>query len=243
MDPDRKSLEAFVDGELPPDEMRKIALLLESRPDLNQYVREQEQLRALLRDTFANPEAYPTSDRLAATIQSAPVSWRWRFGSVFGRRLSIRSVMPLGAALAAGLAVGVLIRPAAPFSTDGHGQLIATGGLAHALNTQLASTGYIGTGAHVGISFRNKAGHDCRTFSFGNSSAAACRQNGAWIISVLVKSAPENPGAAYQMAGSAMPDAVRRFVEKSISGAPFDAKAERSARRQHWSGRRRADGS
>ncbi len=242
MDPDRKTLEAFVDCELPPDDMKKIARLLESRPDLDRYVREQETLRAHLRDTFANPDAYPASDRHAATILSARVSLRWRLSAFIRRRLTIRSLIPLGTALATGIAIGVLSRPATNFSIDGRGQLIATGSLADALDTQLASARYLGTGARIGISFRSKAGQDCRTFSLKSASAAACHQNGAWIIAVLVRTTPENPGAAYQMAGSTMPSAVRRFVERNISGVPFDAKAELNAQRQHWSGRTYASG-
>jgi hypothetical protein len=39
------------------------------------------------------------------------------------------------------------------------------------------------------------------------------------------------------MAGSEMPDAVRRAVETSIQGAPYDAIAEAQARASGWSGK------
>ncbi|MDE2466336.1 MAG: hypothetical protein KGO02_21875 [Alphaproteobacteria bacterium] len=237
MDPDRQTLDAFVDGELSPENMQRIAGLLEQRPDLDRYVREQEQLRAALKDAFAELAALPASSRLVRTVQTAPVSWRWRLRALVRRGVSPRSLLPLGAALAIGIAFGILLRPTPNFSINGAGQLIATGRMGHVLDTQLASMRYVGRGPRIGISFRDKAGHDCRTFSLGSSAGLACHQSGAWVIGVLVKRSPENPGAPYQMAGSTMPEAVRRIVEKSISGSPFDAAAERDARRHGWSGR------
>jgi hypothetical protein len=237
MEPDQKILEAFVDGELPPREMERIALLLEARPDLNRYVQEQERLRATLRKAFDETLAAPVPERLAETVRSAPVSWRWRLRALSARGLSIRRLMPVATALAMGVVLGIAIRPPAEFSTDAAGRLVAQGALGTALDTQLAAARYEGAGPHVGISFRNRTGQDCRTFFAGGSAGLACHQSGAWVVGILVKQAPENPGAAYHMAGSAMPDAVRRAVEDSIAGAPFDAAAEKAARGSGWSRR------
>jgi anti-sigma factor RsiW len=49
---DRKILDMFVDGELPPHEMDSLARLLALYPDWEAYVRKQERLRRLLRGRY-----------------------------------------------------------------------------------------------------------------------------------------------------------------------------------------------
>jgi hypothetical protein len=140
-------------------------------------------------------------------------------------------------ALALGLVIGVVLRPAKDLAINASGQLVAQGALGEALDRKLASTGYDGNGPRIGISFRDKAGEACRTFSNSTASGVACRRNDAWVVGTLVETAPENPGASYRMAGSQMPDAVRGAVAAIMDGAPFDAAAERAARDRGWSGR------
>lgn len=235
MDPDRQTLDAFVDGELPAPEMERIAAILDTRPDLNRYVQEQEQLRASLRNAFVSTIALPTSPRLVRTVQTAPISWKWWLRNRFLDHAFPRLLLPAGGALAIGLALGVMLRPTTYVSLGQSGTLVAKGPLDLALNTQLASMGYRGKGPRIGISFRNKAGHDCRTFSLNGTSGLACHQDDAWVIGLLVKSTPETSGSAYQMAGSAMPKALRQAVRESIKGSPFDAAAEKAARSRGWS--------
>ena len=49
---DRKILDMFVDGELPPREMDSLARLLALYPDWEAYVRKQERLRRLLHGRY-----------------------------------------------------------------------------------------------------------------------------------------------------------------------------------------------
>jgi hypothetical protein len=56
------------------------------------------------------------------------------------------------------------------------------------------------------------------------------------VISALAAQSPE-AGGTYRMAGSEMPDAVRRAVEVSIQGTPFDAIGEAQARANGWTGK------
>jgi hypothetical protein len=241
MNPDRHTLDAFVDGELPAHEMESIAAILESRPDLNRYVREQEQLRASLKNAFSNTIALPASPRLIRTVQTAPISWKWRLRSLLRNSNSPRLLLPVGSALAMGVALGLLLRPTSYISLSQSGNLVAKGSLSIALNTQLASRGYSGKGPRIGISFRNKAEDDCRTFSLNSTSGLACYQSGTWVISLLVKDTPEAPGSAYQMAGSGMPEALRQAVRQSIKGSPFDAAAEKLARARGWVTRKKTE--
>ncbi|HKU65535.1 MAG TPA: hypothetical protein VJQ06_10800 [Rhizomicrobium sp.] len=229
---DHETLDAFVDGELPQQEMARIAALLESQPELKAYVLKQEQLRAALR--FEEVLRQPPPSRLVETAQQAPVSWQWRLQAVLGRRFVSRSLVPAATALLAGLIIGT--------TTSGgdlvlsQGQMLARGNLAQALDTKLASSGYSGEGPRIGISFRERGGKDCRTFASAGQAGLACHQNGDWVIGTLVAQSPES-GGTYRMAGSEMPDAVRRAVEATIQGAPFDAIAEAQARADGWTGK------
>lgn len=230
---DRETLNAFVDGELPPQEMARVAALLETQPDLKAYVLKQEKLRTALR--LEEVLRTPPSARLVETVQNAPVSWRWRLQAVLGRGFVWRSLIPAGAALAVGVMIGLTNRPAQDLALS-HGQMLARGSLAQDLDTKLAATGYSGEGPRIGISFRDRAGSDCRTFSSDNHAGLACHRGGNWVVTTLVTQSPE-AGGAYRMAGSEMPDAVRRAVEASIQGAPFDAIAEAQARANGWAGK------
>lgn len=230
---DREMLNAFVDGELTPQEMARIATLLETQPEMKAYVLKQEKLRAALR--FEEVMRAPPPSRLVETVQNAPVSWRWRLQAVLGRRFVVRSLVPAGAALLAGLVIGITLRPEGELRQS-HGQVLARGDLARALDTKLASTGYNGQGARIGISFRDRTGSDCRTFTSGSQAGLACHHGGDWVITTLVAQPPEAQGI-YRMAGSEMPEAVRRAVEVSIQGAPFDAIAEAQARANGWAGK------
>ena len=177
----------------------------------------------------------PPPSRLVETVQNAPVSWRWRLQAVLGRHFVARSLVPASATLFAGLIIGMMARPGGDLISS-QGQMLARGDLAQALDSKLASNGYSGEGPRIGISFRDRAGRDCRTFTSGSQAGLACHQQGGWVVTALVAQSPES-GSSYRMAGSEMPDAVRRTVEASIQGAPFDAKAEAQARANGWAGK------
>lgn len=228
---DKETLNAFVDGELPPKEMERIAALLQTRPDLDAYVKRQETLRAALR--MDGLLRQPVPHRLVETAQSAPVSWRWRLRSGLANHPMRWISSATAAALAFGLVVGLALRPASDIAMSGR-IMLAQGALRDALDTRLA--GYDGTGPRMGISFRDRDGSDCRTFDDRDTAGLACHRSGSWIVTALA-ARPRETAGAYRMAGSEMPDPIRRAVEASIVGAPFDAAAEAKARASGWSGK------
>jgi hypothetical protein len=235
MELDRETLDRFVDGELPPKEMERVADMIAAHPEMEAYVRRQEALRHELRTQFHRLDAQ-MPEHLIQAVLTAPVSWQWRLREWQRRNLSIRVLAPAGGAMALGLIIGVALRPQGDLTTDVGGQLVAKGALARALDTQLASAGASGP-TRIGISFRSKSGRDCRTFTEGENAGLACHQGQSWMVETLTRQPVEDQGAAYRMAGSGLPDAVRAAVSASIEGAPFDAQAEARARAHGWSGR------
>ena len=233
MDESPETLNAFVDGELPPKEMERIAALLQTRPELDTYVKRQERLRAALKMEAMLRQ--PVPDRLVETAQSAPVSWQWRLRAGLAKHPVGWLSSAMAAALAFGLIIGVALRPASDIAMSG-GTMLAQGALRDALDTKLASAGYDGRGPRMGISFRGRDGSDCRTFDDKDTAGRACHRSGSWIVTALAAHRQESAGA-YRMAGSEMPDAIRQAVEASIVGAPYDAAAEADARAGGWSGK------
>ncbi|HXS05654.1 MAG TPA: hypothetical protein VN723_02605 [Rhizomicrobium sp.] len=227
--PNKEMLNAFIDGELAPKDMERIAALLAERPDLDQWVRRQEEMRVGMKDAFSDLLSAAPPDRLVAAAKTAPLSWRWRIK----RFTTERVLASAGAMLALGLVIGVALQPPSEIVTRG-GQVMAQGALATALNDRLASDGYAGAGARIGISFRNRDGRDCRTFEAGAQSGLACHGDKGWAIALLIARPNAESSGAYRMAGSEMPDALRAAVTASIAGEPFDAAAEKEARDRGW---------
>jgi len=248
----RETLDAYVDGELTPEEMTRVAALLAERGDLKSYVDAQIALRDRLQDSFAPLMAEPIPDRLQQTLQagakpSSHVMGTWR--ARIGEYLSWRVAVSAAASLTFGLIIAIAIERSAPIETPfvraaHNGQVLAQGELAGALSEQLAVSGQRGQRARIGISFRNKQGLDCRTFEWlgaaTEANGVACHTGGDWAVAALAtRVRTTNDQTEYQTAGAAMPDAIRNTVNDMISGAPFDAAAERAARAAHWSGARR----
>lgn len=228
-EPTHETLSAFIDGELEPKEMERIAALLATRPDLDAWVRRQEALRVGMKNAFSDLLSAAPPERLVKAARTAPLSWRWRIK----RFTTARVLAPAGAMLALGLVIGVALQPPSEIATRG-GQVMAEGALASALNDRLASDGTAGAGARIGISFRNRDGRDCRTFEAGAQSGLACHGDKGWAIALLTARPAAESNGAYRMAGSEMPDAIRAAVAASISGEPFDAAAEKAARDRGW---------
>lgn len=232
MEPNKDVLMAFVDNELPPEERERIARLLAERPDLENWVRIQQSLRSRMTQALEQVVSEPPPERLVNAALKTPISLRWRL-KAWARQLSLLRLFPVGAALAAGLVIGVLAAPTKDLSLGAEGQLEAQGPLRHVLQSGLASAGYEGTGPRIGISYRNRAGQDCRTFELDAQSGIACHEHGRWTISLIVHR-PTPPHGTYAMAGSGMPNTVLQAVESDIQGQPFDAAAERAARDHGW---------
>ena len=226
-----RTLTAFLDGELPPQEMERIAKILLERPKLDSWVRRQESLRTDLREAFSEVMTSRPPQNLRTVVRQAPVSKRWHMRRIWTSwKLQIWATA--GMALAAGLVVGILIQPST-IMVKRDGDFLSRGSLAETLDHKLASTGYDGSGAHIGISFRGHDGRICRTFDLDEQAGLACHKANGWAIAIL-ESHTRNAAGTYQMAGSELPDAVRQAVMARIAGAPFDAVAEKAARDNGW---------
>ena len=231
--PTDEKLFAWLDGELDPVEAAHVADAVAADPRLNALAARHRALQARLRGAFDPILEAPIPAEIAAEMREPEVI---DFGAASARRgWAGWRIFPQGALMAATLAIGILIGTVVPHrSTDPveaqGGQVYAAAALDNALNTQLASApaGDI----RIGLTFRDRSGAICRSFTARSSSGLACRQNDRWALRGLL-AAPEGQSNAYRMANGTDP-ALANLIASSIADEPFDASAERAARDNGW---------
>jgi hypothetical protein len=138
----------------------------------------------------------------------------------------------LAATLAVGIFTGTLLspRPSGPTGTE-DGRIVARGELKDALFAQLASAP-VDHGPRIGMTYHDKTGAFCRTFSEKDVSGLACRHGREWQIRGLFQNA-QGESSEYRMAAGADPR-LMDMVDDSMAGEPFDAVQERAALRRGW---------
>lgn len=140
----------------------------------------------------------------------------------------------MAASLAIGAIAGVLFmmdRGGGTLVQEHGGQLVAAAPLAQALDAQLASDA--ATRVAVQLSFIDRSGQYCRTFSADGLAGLACREDARWKI-VATAQAESRPGGAMRQAASALPRPVLDAVDARIAGSALDAPQERAAREHGW---------
>jgi negative regulator of sigma E activity len=240
---DDELLMAYVDGELGATERAVVEAALAQDATLRRWVESQQALRTTLQGAFAPTLVEAVPEALTAAARGARGDTVVDLSSRRATRLPRTWAMREWVAMAASVVLGVAIGFGAWHRGDtelvtvaANGTVEARGALADALSQQLASTQSPSSAVAIGVSFRDQAGHYCRTFTVHratNVSGLACEATGRWTLRALAPAgAPSGDG--YQMAGSQMPDVVLRAVDESIAGAPLDAAAERAALVKGW---------
>ena len=110
-----------------------------------------------------------------------------------------------------------------------NGQLVAAGDLEAALYTRLASAP-ADDGARIGLTFRDRDGDLCRSFTDQGTSGLACHRGGDWRIRGLFQ-AGEGQQGEFRMAAGPDPR-LAEMVDAAIAGEPLDADGERQALQQ-----------
>jgi len=243
------TLMAFVDGELDDRERARLTLALSADMALRRRVSAMKQQRRRVAAAYAPVLDEPIPDRLASLLQppAVPVA----VGPVVDldevRAAQARRQRPVSSwwqwgGMAAALVVGVLVgtqldwrgRGAGPDLQDGRdGRLMAGGVVGQALSSQLASEPVPGAPVAVQLSFVDKGGSYCRTFSTKAVAGLACRQGGQWAVQALA-TVEAGPEGAVRQAATALPPAVLEAVDKRIAGDALDPGRERQAREQGW---------
>lgn len=225
---------AWLDGALPPDEAARVAEEVAADPELASLAAQHRAMQARLRSAFDSVAEAPVPERLRAALEAQPA-----VVDLYAARRALRHsrwrAPRQWAAIAASLAVGIFIgtaveRPgASPVEVSG-GKFYASAALDRSLERELASSpeGDI----RIGLTFRDRNGAVCRTFSEPGASGLACRDQDRWELRGLF-GAPRAPAGEYRMAAGMDPN-LAALVDSTMAGEPFDATEERSAKQRGW---------
>jgi hypothetical protein len=226
---------AWLDGELSGDEAAAMEARVAADPELSHLAEQHRAMQAQLKGTFDTVAEAPVPERLRAAVRPQQAGVIDFGAAARGREARRWGSLPQWTAMAATLAVGILVGTAIQPHTNGPvevqgGRMYAAAALDAALNTQLASapSGNI----RMGLTFRDQSGAICRSFTEPQSSGLACREGDRWQVRGLF-AAPEGQSGSYRMAGGMDPN-LAALVDSTMSGEPFDAAQERTAKHLGW---------
>ncbi|MBN8842506.1 MAG: anti-sigma factor [Sphingomonadales bacterium] len=226
---DPATIAAFVDGELDDLTARRIEREAESDAALAAEIARHRTLRTQLMAHFAPVVEEPVPDRLRALLVDDRVDT-----SLADRREAKRTRFApihwgaIAASLALGLTVGLQPWMPAADVTSANGTLVASGTLAKALDTQLASNQPANATVRIGLSFRDRDGSYCRSFQAKDLAGIGCRNGDRWT---LERTMGAETHGDYRQASSG---ALAADAAAMMAGDPLDAAAERAARDKSW---------
>ncbi len=228
---DRATIAAYVDGELDLVSVKRIEKAMAEDAVLAQAVEAERALRVKLSAHFDPVTAEPLPDRLAALL-SGNVSSLEDQRVAKAARWYQPSAMQWGA-MAASLVVGLMIGGTAlnrdgGYVRDNKGQVVASGVLAEALDTQLASTQGPSVQVRIGTSFANADGQYCRTFESASLDGIACNAGGDWQL----RRTMSGGGASDYRQASA--GELAEVAAAMMADDPLDAAAEKVAVESGW---------
>jgi hypothetical protein len=239
---DDAQLIAWLDGELTPDAAKMVAAAVAKDPDLAARAAAHRALSDRLGSGFSALLEQPLPQRLMEAAGGSGVVDLERArnlrtpAAIKTRHLSLPPWARIAAIVPVVFAAGYVTHLAAPkgILSDRGGELVATGKLAHALDTQLASspTGVQDPGApRIHLSFRARNGQICRTWTAERQSGIACRAGEAWTIAATA--ARSSDGELYRMASAGDPGLLAT-MDALVAEGPFDATQEARLRAAQW---------
>lgn len=237
---------AYVDGELNEPARSRITLAALADMDLAERIAAERQLRERLIVHYAPVSHAPVPPQWAETIhaamaeQPAPVidlaAARARKATLSAKPRWWQSPA-VGAAMAASLVLGVFVGTQWHSKADSgpitarNGALVASGDLAIALDTQLASAPG-NSPIRMLATFRRQGGGVCRAFAGPQASGIACNDAGSWQLQHVLPGKMAS-SVAYQQAG-AQNGELMAIAQNMAVGEPLDAGNERKVKNNRW---------
>jgi hypothetical protein len=237
-------LMAYADGELDEVSARRVEQAVAEDPELALQLEAERALRTSLKSCFDPIAEEPIPAEWMAMIAAAAVEDERagaernvvslddaRSGRTAWRRVTGWGVgAAIAASLVLGLMIGTQIAGQGPVA-ERNGALIASGKLARALDTQLASNQQ-GAQLRMLVSFRRAGGDYCRAFSGEALSGIACRNDDEWRLERVLPGGNQDT-SQYRQAGSADAE-LMAAAQDMAAGQPLDAAQESAAKANGW---------
>jgi hypothetical protein len=244
VNPSDETLMAYADGELDEATRKQVEVSVAADPEVARRLAAHNALRNQLHASFDKVLEEPVPPHLVALVRSAANASRPGQVLQFPRKQSLRRPWLQWSSLAASFVLGALLWqfasrrfPTGPIA-ESKGELVASGALARALNSRLASQQTSSDPVQIGVSFRSRQGAYCRTFELRDTAATAglaCHGDDDWIVQVVAREdAAATAHSQYRQAASALPSVVLKAVQEAIAGEPLDSGAEAQARAGGW---------
>lgn len=226
---------AWLDNELDAAAAAKVAAQVAADPALQRRAAAHRSLQARLGDAFAPIAAASIPATIFASAERGTIVDLAVAREARSPRLGSPSMAQwaaMAATLVLGLATGSMLDRGSSSPVESQsGQLVASAGLARALDTRLASAP-AATGPRIGLTFRSQDGTICRSFTDVAAQGLACRDGQDWRIRGLFQGAQSATGD-YRMAAGADPN-LAALIDATVAGEAFDAIEERQALAGNW---------
>ena len=233
-----QELQAYVDGELAPDDAARVEAAMAGDVLLAARVEREKRLRDTLRRAYAPVLGEPVPARLHAVLDAPAARANAGVTDIADRRRPRprwrAPVLAIAASIAA-IAMALWLRaPGGDVASRG-ADLVARGELERGLDRALASVPDAEANVRIGLTFRDASGRVCRTFATRATSMAglACRDGQDWSLQVLSRVDAGEAGALRQ-ASSGMTPEIQAAVDARMQGEAFDAEQERDALARGW---------
>jgi hypothetical protein len=242
-----EELMAHADGEFAGERRAALEQTLAHDDRLRERVDALKAQRQRVTAAFADVLDEPVPDRLSALLaasstgvpppQVVDLAARRRHGDERRGMSSWAAWGGMAASLVLGVALGVQLLGRGGsvaddvLTSEAGGRLVAGQRLAKVLDTQAA--GQAAGGITVQLSFVDKSGQYCRTFSAGDTGGLACRQEDRWTVLATV-SVEQAPLSEMRQASSSLPRGILEAVDARINGSALTAEQERQAREGGW---------
>lgn len=216
---DEAAVIAWIDNELASRDADRVARAVASDPSLAELAEVHRAMRVRFNIAF-EPLAAPAVVNVVS-LADARAQRKER-----ARRPKRWIPVALAASLVGGVLLGQIVPRPGGISDDANALALAPD-LGRALDQQLSGDSAT---VRVALSFRDRAGRYCRSFSASRFSGVACKDEGLWQLRYGEGDARARTD--YRMAGSG--PGVMAAVTATIAGEPLDRNQEQAARRDGW---------
>lgn len=232
-----EKLSAYIDGELPSDEMRALEEQFSDNPELVDRLTKLQKVDSVLAETLGEIAEAPLPEHILNLVKESADSQRNNV-LPFKKRVQVsRFQFPLSIAAAAlfGLILGGIFLPEPITEQDTAiyaGAVNIDSRLHRALET-LPSQSNEGDFMPV-VTFNATDGRMCREIQSSDSHALACRSNDIWTVLAVTYNAQNSLDASYSTASAETSIVFDFLAQELMQGAPLSANEERQLIQQNW---------